>query len=359
LTEFETSVRVKEAGIVANQLSPALEKLARMVRAAGQNISDESQQQDFVSSHDRLKALADEIELWRLQASGGSAYWVEIGKRRTRQNIKLAAAPIDVGPLLREHLFNKVPSVILTSATLSVGKEKSAFDFLSNRVGLTQRMSLQLGSSFDFKKQARIIVVENMADPSSDRETHERQSIEAIKHYAARTDGHCFALFTSYGMLRRTESALTPWATKRHMPIYSQGDGTPRGQLLDNFKKNSHGILLGTDSFWQGVDVPGDALQNVIITKLPFSVPDHPLLESRLDAIREAGGNPFVDFQLPEAIIKFKQGFGRLIRSKQDHGIVVVLDPRIKTRRYGKLFFESLPECPVDVESIGAESLFD
>jgi ATP-dependent DNA helicase DinG len=140
---------------------------------------------------------------------------------------------------------------------------------------------------------------------------------------------------------------MTPWLVNQGLKIYSQADGLPRNQLLEEFKKDPKGVLFGAESFWQGVDVPGDALQLVIISKLPFSVPDHPLLEAKLEHIRKNGGNPFRDYQLPEAVIKFKQGFGRLIRTATDTGIVLVTDPRIVTKAYGKLFLESLPDCPV------------
>jgi ATP-dependent DNA helicase DinG len=149
-------------------------------------------------------------------------------------------------------------------------------------------------------------------------------------------------------MLQNCAARLSTWLNQEKYSLYAQGAGLSRKLLLERFRKDPRGVLFGAESFWQGVDVPGEALQNVIITKLPFSVPDQPLLEARLEAIQDRGGNPFFEYQVPEAIIKFKQGFGRLIRTKRDRGQVVLLDPRVKTKRYGKLFLDSLPDCTIE-----------
>ncbi|MCA9266083.1 MAG: DEAD/DEAH box helicase [Planctomycetales bacterium] len=355
--QSDPSPRVAEPHVVAEKLTAGLEELAKVVRAARGTVQSPEESHDFAAAAKRLDALRESIQTWLEQSLADTVYWVEetrSGQRRSR--LVLEAAPVDVGPSLREHLFNQVDSVILTSATLSVGREPN-FDFFQSRIGVTQTNSLRLGSPFDYRRQAKLILVKDMPEPSVEPETYQRLCATMIQRYVARTDGHAFVLFTSYAMLRQTAQQIRRWLADHNLALYSQAEGLPRHLMVEKFKQNPRAVLLGTDSFWQGVDVPGDALQNVIITRLPFSVPTHPLMAAQLESVRAAGGNPFHDFQVPEAIIKLRQGFGRLIRTQEDRGMVVVLDSRIRTKPYGRLFVESLPDCEVIEESITQDEL--
>jgi ATP-dependent DNA helicase DinG len=338
--------RAREPLGLSNPLGAELRKLAVDLRTHSTGIKAEEQKIELTSAADRLDGLSGSIDCWLKQTLADSVYWVEVSGRQ-RQTVRLVCAPIDVGPVLRDELFAEVDTAILTSATLSVGK--GDFQFFRQRIGLTGGAELKLGSPFNYREQVRLVLADRMPDPND--AAYEAAACERIRRHVGETEGGTFVLFTSYRMLQSCAKRLTPWFAERGVMLLCQGEGLERSAMLERFRRDGRAVLFGTESFWQGVDVPGDALQNVIITKLPFSVPDHPLLEARLDQIKENGGMPFMDYQVPEAAIKLRQGFGRLIRSKSDTGQVVILDPRVRTKRYGKLFLESLPECRVVVDN--------
>ncbi|MEM0926119.1 MAG: helicase C-terminal domain-containing protein, partial [Planctomycetota bacterium] len=340
--------RVVAADVVEDTLTSPMRELAKKLLFHVESAADDAEKLDFQSAHDRLTLLANGLERWLKQQDADSVYWVEVKSSRAgTERIELFASPIDVGASLRETLFQseQIRSVVMTSATIASGDD-SEFQFFRSRVGLSGGMNLRVGSPFDYAKQSRIILVEGLPDPSRDRQAFEKQLPNLIRFFVGKTGGRAFVLFTSYSLMNQCASRLSSWLADQKIKLYTQGGDQSRTQMVEAFRREP-GVLFGTDSFWQGVDVPGDALSNVIITKLPFAVPDHPLLEARLEAIRQSGGNPFYEFQLPEAAIKFRQGVGRLIRTKSDRGIVVVLDPRVSTKRYGKLFLDSLPSQPI------------
>lgn len=341
--------RVRQPLDIANPVSTELHELALMLRGYADRLTSEEQQLEIKSAADRLDLLGYSLNSWLAQREDDAVYWVDVSTGRGR-NVQLLSSPIDVGPKLRDELFGQVKSVILTSATLSVGQRD--FNFFRKRLGLTKSNELKLGSPFDYKQQVRLVLPDQMPDPTEDATRYEAAVCDRIRQHVGETDGGTFVLFTSYRMLRSCAQRLTGWCAERNRLLLCQGEGLDRTRMLERFRQDGQAILFGTETFWQGVDVPGDALKNVIITKLPFSVPDHPLLEARVERIRQNGGNPFVEYQVPEAAIKLRQGFGRLIRSREDTGQVVLLDPRIQTKHYGKIFLESLPECRQEIVAL-------
>jgi ATP-dependent DNA helicase DinG len=343
--------RVRQPIDCSDALPEELRKLATAIGEAAKKIENPNERIELKAAELRCRSLANEILGWLSQTQADSVYWVE-SEHKTRRRIRLASSPLDVGPKLRSLLFDRVPTCVLTSATLCVGSPPR-FDFIQSRIGLKGAEKLALGSPFDYARQVNIHLPKNLPDPGDEPESFERGAIRAIAHYLEQSQGKAFVLFTSYKMLESAARALTPWLARRRIAVFAQSDGMPRSKMVAAFKADIDSVIFGADSFWQGVDVPGDALSNVIITRLPFSVPSHPLLEARLEFIRSRGGSPFFEYQLPEAVIKLKQGFGRLIRTKSDRGIVVILDPRILTKPYGRMFLNSLPECPRIVETPG------
>ncbi|MDH4470820.1 MAG: helicase C-terminal domain-containing protein [Verrucomicrobiae bacterium] len=271
-------------------------------------------------------------------------YWIEKSGRIT-PSCTLRAAPVDMGSHLQKYLFSKKTSAILTSATLSTGAPQ--LDYFRSRIGAFEVEGLELGSPFNYEKQMRIHLVGQMPDPR--HPGYEEALKKWILHFTEQSDARTFVLFTSYRSMQSIASVIKPFFDKKKWNLLVQGGGLSRSRMLEEFRSGKPCVLFGTDSFWTGVDIPGEALSNVMITRLPFATPDHPLTEARFEQIVATGGDGFRDYSLPEAILKLRQGVGRLIRNKQDRGTIVILDSRVIHKPYGKAFLKALPECPVEV----------
>ncbi|MDT8391079.1 MAG: helicase C-terminal domain-containing protein [Lentisphaeria bacterium] len=341
----ENPLRYTSPGHIPDLLGDILEDVAAKVYDLAKTEMDDGRKTELLTLCQRTRDYRQAIHTVLQMTEAGYVYWFErFGN--APPGLSLNGVPVDVSGLLKTCLFSQNYSVIVTSATLAVRGE---LDYFKRRIGAESAESLALTSPFHFAEQVEIHVPTGMPSPKDTRH-FVPEAAEKIKHYVALTHGKAFVLFTSYMMMQDMAGELTDFFKEKNIRLLVQGEGMPRTKMLEIFREDVDSVLFGTASFWTGVDVPGEALSSVIITRLPFAVPDHPLVAARQEKIEAEGRNAFYEYSLPEAILRFRQGCGRLIRSRDDKGIIVILDNRVLTTRYGKAFLESLPPCKVHTQ---------
>jgi len=333
--------RVRTAGLVEHSAAAALLALEKRIVEICEKMPDSASKTELQESRRRLSETRVGIRQFLDQDLEGHVYWVEKSGGPS-EALALRTAPIDVSDALRSMLFSRGKSCLLTSATLGMGE--ADLRYFRDRVGADEVEALRIGSPFDYERQMTLHLVPSMPEPNASG--FEEALEKWIAHFLLMSQGRAFVLFTSYKLLQTMAGRLQGFCARQGWELLVQGTGKPRHQIIREFRENVSSVLFGTESFWTGVDVPGEALSNVIITRLPFAVPDHPVTASRLEAIEERGGNPFMEYSVPEAVLKLRQGVGRLIRTGKDHGIAVILDNRVLTKQYGRVFLDALPPAP-------------
>ncbi|MEW6609085.1 MAG: helicase C-terminal domain-containing protein [bacterium] len=339
--ELNFVVRLRQANFIDNPLTQPLESLIYNLGKLKEKITDAEVQLEVFAFQTRAQAIKDALELIIGQQAEDYVYWLELIQKHRFIKIVLHANPINIAESLKDAVFDSIGTVILTSATLTTN---NSFEFVKSRLGCDKCDELQLSSPFDFQSQVLLFLPAGIADPKLEPAQYHNDVGKIIEGLLEIMQGRTFVLFTSYAMLRKISDEIEQkFADFNHL---KQGEFSSQ-RMIEEFKSNQNSVLWGTNTFWEGVDVPGQDLECVVITKLPFAVPDDPIIEAKMEYLREKGIDPFWAYQVPQAIIQTRQGFGRLIRRKNDIGVVAILDPRVKTKGYGRLFLNSLPKSQI------------
>ncbi len=294
------------------------------------------------TAHRRLSEAQTYLHSMVAEPDHSYIYWIEVQPNTNR--LALQIAPLHIGPLMEHYLWHEKNSIILTSATLTTQGE---FEYLRSRLNADEADELMLGSPFDYESSTLLYLVNDIPEPS-DAHAYQRAVEQTLVRLGKTTGGRMLVLFTSYAQLRKTSQSITAALLEEDIQVYEQGEGASANTLLETFRDTEKAVLLGTRAFWEGVDIPGEALSVLVIVKLPFDVPSDPIVAARSETFED----PFNEYHLPEAILRFRQGFGRLIRTQSDRGVVIVLDRRVLSKRYGRSFIDSLPECKVHTGSL-------
>jgi ATP-dependent DNA helicase DinG len=350
-------IRIKESIPLGAELMNSILELTIELKKATPLARNDIEEDEIKNYFTKFTRIRNNLVFFLEQKSAEYVYWVEYSGR-ARSNINLCISPIDMAEYFRENVFAKNRVCAMTSATLSVNNN---LDFFKNTVGADEVTGEIIDTPFDFGRQMKIHVYKDIPEPEKmqkqkisdilNESDYEKLLVNKIKECVEMTSGGALVLFTSTKLLKSAYNKLLEEFLGTGINLYAQHNGMPNNRILQEFRDDENSVLFGVDSFWMGVDIPGHSLRNVIVTKLPFEVPDHPVIEAKLEFIMEKGGNPFMDYSLPTAILKFKQGVGRLIRSKNDEGLICILDSRIIKKQYGRHFLSSLPECEVIIES--------
>lgn len=340
--------RVREEGIIKNHLENEIKKLIKHLKDLKKFAKEDLIVNEISDYIIKFAGINEIINDFIFLNNKEYVYWVELSSHKIESNITLCASPLNISEYLRKYLFKENNSAIITSATLTID---NSFNYYKSRLGAEAADDIKLPTQFDFYRQVKIIIP-NDRNLIPQKETSP-QYINALTLWIERltdmTKGKALVLFTNSMLMKTVGNNLRDNFEAKGIELFIQGEGLSRKILIEKFRNNIDSVLFGLDSFWLGVDVPGESLSNLIITKLPFTVPDHPLIQARMEYIDAKGGNSFMEYSLPEAILKFKQGAGRLIRNKTDEGIIAILDNRILTKTYGRYFYNALEECPIEI----------